>query len=78
MTELELMQLADELKKSCSKVAYTVKEAAEALGVGRNTMFNYINTEGFPAYKLGGKTFIDAQGLREWSAKNAAARVGYR
>lgn len=78
MTELELQQVADELKKSCSKVAYSVKEAAEALGIGRSTMFEYIHMDGFPAYKLGGKTFIDAQGLREWSAQNAAARVGYR
>ncbi len=60
------------------RIAYSAKEAAEALGVGRSTMYEYINMEGFPAYKLGGKIYIDVQGLREWSARNAAERVGYR
>lgn len=78
MTVFELEQVAAELNKSRNKVAFSVREAAEALGVGRSTMFEYINMEGFPAYKLGGKTFIDVQGLRDWSARNAAERVGYR
>lgn len=78
MTELELLAIADELKKSCNKVAYSVTEAAEAIGVSAPTLYNLIHTEGFPSYKVGGKVFIDAQGLREWSARNAAERAGCR
>lgn len=59
-------------------VAYSVKKAAEVLCVSVPTLYELVHAEGFPSYKVGGKLFIDAQGLREWSARNAAERVGYR
>lgn len=67
----------DEEKRRVERVAYNVTEAAAALGVSRATMYNYINRADFPAYRLGGRTYIDAAGLREWSARLAAARTGY-
>lgn len=76
MTELELQKIADEMKKSCCKVAFSVKEAAEAISVSVPTMYTLVYTEGFPSYRVGNRLFIDAQGLREWSAQNAAARAG--
>lgn len=77
MTNQELHQIIAELRKSSDRVAYSVTEAAAAIGVSRPTMYNLIATENFPAYKIGGKVYVDAEGLREWSAQNAAARVGY-
>lgn len=77
MTNQELHQIIAELRKSSDRVAYSVTEAAAAIGVSRPTMYNLIATENFPSYKIGGKVYVDAEGLREWSAQNAAARVGY-
>lgn len=77
MTNQELHQIIAELRKSSDRVAYSVTEAAAAIGVSRPTMYNLIATEDFPSYKIGGKVYVDADGLREWSARNAAARVGY-
>lgn len=76
MTEIELDALAERIRQSADRVAFTVKEAADAIGVSVPTMHNYLHTTGFPAYKIGGKVFVDAAGLRKWSAQNAADRVG--
>lgn len=76
MTPAEITQITDELKKSCAKVAYNAKEAAEALGISAPKLYELIHTEDFPSYKIGGKVFVDAQGLRDWSARNAAERAG--
>lgn len=64
-------------KRTIERVAYSVTEAAAALGVGRSTMYNYINRADFPAFRLGGRTYVDAAGLREWSARMARERAGY-
>lgn len=64
-------------KRTIERVAYSVTEAAAALGVGRSTMYNYINRADFPAFRLGGRTYVDAAGLREWSARMARDRAGY-
>lgn len=60
------------------RVAYTVKEAADAIGVSVPTIRNMMHSADFPAYKIGQKVFIDAAGFRAWSAQNAANRVGLR
>lgn len=77
MTNQELHQIIAELRKSSDRVAYSVTEAAAAIGVSRPTMQNLINTAGFPAYKVGQRIFVDAAGLREWSARMACERAGY-
>lgn len=63
-------------KKPVERVAYSVAEAAEALGTSRSTMYNYIHREDFPVYRLGGRTYVDAAGLREWSARMAREQAG--
>lgn len=77
MTSQELNQIIEAIRKTSDRVALSVTEAAAAIGVSRPTMYNLIATEDFPSYKIGGKVYVDADGLREWSARNAAARVGY-
>ena len=64
-------------KRTVERVAYNVTEAAAALGVSRATMYNYINREDFPAFKVGGRVYVDVAGLREWSARLAQERAGY-
>ncbi len=47
-------------------LALSVTEAAKLLGISRPTLYTLLHREGFPAFKLGGRTLISAEGLREW------------
>jgi excisionase family DNA binding protein len=48
------------------KLAYTVKEAAIALGVGKTTLYQAMKAGAFKVVKLGNRTLISADGLRAW------------
>ena len=48
------------------KLAYSVTEAAQALGVSRRTMYDLINREDFPTLKVGGRRLISRELLAEW------------
>ena len=48
------------------RLALSTAEAAEALGVSRPTVYALLHREDFPAFKIGGRTLISAEGLREW------------
>ena len=50
-------------------IAVSAPEAARLLGVRKPTIYQYIHREGFPAFKLGGRTLVSVDGLREWVAK---------
>lgn len=78
MTNRELNDIVEQIRQSCDRVAYTVKEAADAIGVSVPKMYDIMHTADFPAYKIGQKVFIDAAGFRAWSAQNASSRVGMR
>ncbi len=41
-------------------------EAARLLGVSRPTVYQYMNREDFPSFKIGGRTLVSVEGLREW------------
>lgn len=47
-------------------LAISAPEAARLLGVSKPTIYQYINREGFPSFKLGGRTLVSVEGLREW------------
>lgn len=49
-----------------NKLSITVNEAAQMLGVGRNTMLEFVKMEGFPAIKLKRKIIIDKEALPKW------------
>jgi len=44
-------------------------EAARLLGVSRPTVYQYLRREDFPSFKIGGRTLISVEGLREWVRK---------
>ena len=46
-----------------NKLTITVDEAAKMLGVGRNTMLEFVKMEGFPAIRLKRKIIIDKTAL---------------
>lgn len=48
------------------KLAYSITEAAKLLGISRPTLYTLVNKPEFPAFKVGGRTLISTEGLREW------------
>ena len=52
------------------KLTITVDEAAKMLGVGRNTMLEFVKMEGFPAIRLKRKIIIDKEALPKWFSNN--------
>ncbi len=48
------------------KLAYSVDEAAQVLGVSRSTIYNLIHRADFPALKIGNRQLISREGLAEW------------
>lgn len=47
-------------------LAISMTKAAELLGVSRPTMYKIARQDGFPAFTVGGRVLISAEGLREW------------
>lgn len=50
-------------------LAVSAAEAARLLGVSKPTIYQYIHQEDFPAFKLGNRTLISVDGLRQWVQK---------
>jgi excisionase family DNA binding protein len=46
-------------------LSYSIKGAAEAIGVGKSTIYRRIKAGEIPTFKWGGRTLIDADALRE-------------
>ncbi len=44
-------------------------ECAKLLGISRPKVYDLINQGGFPSFKLGSRTLISVDGLRQWIAK---------
>lgn len=55
------------------KLAMSVAETAAALGVSRPTVYNLLHKQGFPSFRVGGRTLVSVDGLRAWVAAQAAA-----
>ena len=47
-------------------LAVSVSEAARLLGISRPTVYQYIGRDDFPSFKLGTRTLVSVEGLREW------------
>ena len=58
------------------KLVYTTKEAAAALGIGRTTLWKAISDGRLAALKLGSRTLIPADALRQWIASLPQSRPG--
>lgn len=57
------------------KLAVSVLEAAELLGMCPKTVYQLTRRADFPAFKAGNRTIISVEGLREW-VKNQATGEG--
>ena len=49
--------------------AVSAPEAARLLGGSKPTVYQMMNREDFPAFKVGARTLISVEGLREWIRK---------
>lgn len=58
------------LMNDSEKLSITVDEAAKLLGVGRNTMLEFVKMDGFPAIRLKRKIIIDKEALPKWFSNN--------
>ena len=57
--------MADKLEP----LAISAPEAAQLLGVSKPTVYQLMNQADFPAFKIGTRTLISVEGLREWTRK---------
>ncbi len=55
------------MKKEAKKKLLTTKEAAEFLGVCRQTVHNYYKNFDLPRNKIGGRWFYDQDQLAAWA-----------
>lgn len=52
-----------------NKILLTPMQAKKLLGVGRNEIYELCKTEGFPAFKIKSKFYINKNKLQEWVDK---------
>ena len=48
------------------KLAYSITEAAQVLGVSRPTLDALLDQPGFPALRVGNRRLISVEGRRDW------------
>ena len=48
------------------KVAYSLTETAQVLGVSRPTVYALIKQPGFPVFQIGSRKLVSVEGLRDW------------
>lgn len=53
------------------KLAYSITEAAQVLGVSRPTVYALIKQPGFPVFQIGGRKLVSVEGLRDWVRNQA-------
>lgn len=57
------------------KLAYSLTETAQVLGVSRPTVYALIKTPGFPVFQIGGRKLVSVEGLRDWVRNQAEVIV---
>lgn len=58
------------------KMALSVSEAAKLLGVCPKSVYQLCHAEGFPAFRVGGRTVISRVGLERWVQDQAEKQNG--
>lgn len=47
-------------------LAYSTTQGAQVLNISRPTLYRLMQDPSFPKFKIGARTMIPADGLREW------------
>jgi excisionase family DNA binding protein len=58
--------------KNAMKIAYTIKETAQALGCGLNKTYNLVKTGELKSFQFGKKIMIPAQSIEEIIKRRSA------
>lgn len=53
------------------RLTYSPAEAAKVLGLSRPTVYTLMKRIDFPSFKVGSRTLVSADGLREWVKSQA-------
>ena len=61
--------------QTTDKLAISVSEAAELLGISRPSVYELIHREDFPSFQIGRRTLISRVRLAEWVEAQAAKNV---
>ena len=61
-----------------TKLAFTIPEAADAIGISDRKLRDLIHVEGFPAVRLGGRIVIPVDPLRDWLRAQAESGEAMR
>lgn len=48
------------------KLAYSLTETAQVLGLSRPTVYTLIKQPGFPVFQIGSRKLVSVEGLRDW------------
>lgn len=59
------------MEQNKTKIALSVTETAELLGVSRPTVYKLIKRGDFPAFNIGSRTVISRTGLEAWVMEQA-------
>ena len=59
------------------RLAYGIEEAAKATGLGRTTLFAHIADGNLKASKIGGRTMILVENLRDFLSKDQPETKAY-
>ena len=52
----------------------TVEETMKYLGVSRSTIYELVNSKGFPSFRIGKKILVNVDALQEWIDQNIRKR----
>lgn len=58
------------------KIAISVTEAAELLGLSRPTVYKLMRRDDFPVLRIGTRTLIHRAKLEEWAARQTERDAG--
>lgn len=56
------------------RLAYSVPEAAKAIGISERKMRDLVNTQDFPSVHLKGRVVIPVDPLRDWLRKKSESK----
>lgn len=59
------------MNKNIMPLAVSAGKAAEMLGVSKPKVYELMRRGDFPSFKLGARTLISVEGLREWVLQQA-------
>lgn len=58
------------------KLVYSIREAAQVLGISTSKMYQLARCKGFPSIRVGKRTLVSINGLERWVEEQAEKGCG--